>query len=407
MIIEAIKTSFKVLTTNKLRTILTMLGIVIGIFSISMIFSISTGTRKSMRDAFDKFQVDTISTYIHEISPIDRELLEREMEELVENESSIITMTKYSFIEFKEYEYALSVYYYDKSDYGHGYNLAIDENYQTVSGEEFKMIKMKSGKFLSSKDIASNMPYVVLREDVAEKLYGTSDVIGKKAIVNNYEFEIIGIMNWGDDSDVPNMVIPYYALNGSFKSGDPSYVFKIDNPKNVKEIEGKLNKTFGQYINPEAYSVSSIDNTDILKESESIINLVELVFVGIAGLSIVVGGIGIMNIMLVSVSERIKETGVRIALGARNIDIIIQFLIEGIMITLFSGIIGLGLAYLVTIVGNGFLEEMGDEFMLRLLIDFKTCIYIVIFCGVLGIVFGIYPAIKAGKLDPVEALKYE
>ncbi len=251
------------------------------------------------------------------------------------------------------------------------------------------------------------MPYVVLREDVAEKLYGTSDVIGKKAIVNNYEFEIIGIMNWGDDSDVPNMVIPYYALNGSFKSGDPSYVFKIDNPKNVKEIEGKLNKTFGQYINPEAYSVSSIDNTDILKESESIINLVELVFVGIAGLSIVVGGIGIMNIMLVSVSERIKETGVRIALGARNIDIIIQFLIEGIMITLFSGIIGLGLAYLVTIVGNGFLEEMGDEFMLRLLIDFKTCIYIVIFCGVLGIVFGIYPAIKAGKLDPVEALKYE
>ncbi len=408
MIIEAIKTSFKVLTTNKLRTILTMLGIVIGIFSISMIFSISNGTRKFMYEEFQKFQVDSISAYIHEISDIERKELEREMGKLVKEEPKIIAMSKYTSFYFKEYDYALSVYYYDRDGYPSGYNYAIDENYMNIYKENMETIVIKDGRFLTEKDISSNMPYIVIREDVAEKLLGTNkDIIGKKITVNNYEYEIIGVTKWGEDYDVPNVVIPYSNFSPEFRTSDPSYEFKIDDASNVKEIEGKLNKLFGSYINPECYNVGSMDNSDILKESESMINLIELVFVGIAGLSILVGGIGIMNIMLVSVSERIKETGVRIALGARNIDIIIQFLIEGIMITLFSGIIGLALAYITTIIGNSFLVDLGDEFMIRLLIDFKTCIYIVIFCGVLGIVFGIYPAIKAGKLDPVEALKYE
>ena len=186
----------------------------------------------------------------------------------------------------------------------------------------------------------------------------------------------------------------------------PAYSIKVNNPDDIPEIKGVLNNIFSEYVIGDKYAVDSADLEEALKEINSAMNLIELVFVGIASLSIIVGGIGIMNIMLVSVSERIKETGVRIALGARNIDIIIQFLIEGIMIMIFSGIIGLALAYLVTIVANNIIAANTD-YPFKLIINFMTCIYIVIFCGVLGIVFGIYPAIKAGKLDPVEALKYE
>ena len=130
-----------------------------------------------------------------------------------------------------------------------------------------------------------------------------------------------------------------------------------------------------------------------------------MVFAGIAGLSIVVGGIGIMNIMLVSVSERIKETGIRMALGAKNRDIIIQFLIEGIMITILSGIIGIMLASGATSIINLIVASFDYEF--TLIINFMTMVKIIFFCGIIGIIFGIYPAIKAGRLDPVEALKYE
>ena len=105
MIIEAIKTSFKVLTTNKLRTILTMLGIVIGIFSVSIIFAISTGTKKSMKDSFKSLEDDMIPTTIHKISSIERELLEKDLKKFVEEDDKVVTMTKFTNINFKEYEY--------------------------------------------------------------------------------------------------------------------------------------------------------------------------------------------------------------------------------------------------------------------------------------------------------------
>ena len=112
-----------------------------------------------------------------------------------------------------------------------------------------------------------------------------------------------------------------------------------------------------------------------------------------------------MNIILVSVGERIKETGIRMALGARNIDIILQFLIEGIMITIFSGIIGIILANLATGGINILFSNLEYDF--KLILDITSMLKIIFFCGVIGIIFGIYPAIKAGRLDPVEALKYE
>ena len=407
MIIEAIKTSFKVLTTNKLRTILTMLGIVIGIFSISIIFAISNGTKKSMKDSLEDIEKDNIYCYVGGVSSIERDLIENDIFNYVKDNPKIKAISLSQGFGYKEYESILSSINYDNPFFNTGINTAIDENYTIVNTDATKKLKVKYGKFFERKDLATKMPYVVMREDVAEKVFGTSKAVGKHTTINNVEFEVIGILEWGRDEDVPNTIISYYFLEEDFKmENTPAYSIKVNNPDDIPEIKGVLNNIFSEYVIGDKYAVDSADLEEALKEINSAMNLIELVFVGIASLSIIVGGIGIMNIMLVSVSERIKETGVRIALGARNIDIIIQFLIEGIMIMIFSGIIGLALAYLVTLIANNIIAANTD-YPFKLIIDFMTCIYIVIFCGVLGIVFGIYPAIKAGKLDPVEALKYE
>ena len=160
-----------------------------------------------------------------------------------------------------------------------------------------------------------------------------------------------------------------------------------------------------EYYSADEYMIYSEDLEEMMDSLGSMIDIIEMVFAGIAGLSIVVGGIGIMNIMLVSVSERIKETGIRMALGAKNRDIIIQFLIEGIMITILSGIIGIMLASGATSIINLIVASFDYEF--TLIINFMTMVKIILFCGIIGLIFGIYPAIKAGRLDPVEALKYE
>ena len=171
--------------------------------------------------------------------------------------------------------------------------------------------------------------------------------------------------------------------------------------QNVFYIKNVLN----EYLKESDYYIQDY-YASIIEQSTTILDIISLVFLGIASLSILVGGIGIMNIMLVSVNERIKEIGIRIALGAKGYHILIQFLMEGIFLTLFSGIIGIVLAILATNGANSFMIANNyTSFTLK--VNLGVMMNTILFCGIIGIVFGIYPAKKASKMNPVEALRYE
>ena len=279
--------------------------------------------------------------------------------------------------------------------------LGIDENFIEINKLEKTLI---DGRLLSKKDIISNMEYAVINENLAKILYGRTNIVGEILNINNYEFEIIGIINTDESEHDIGILIPYNFIKNYLSNDSTVYQLLVDKD-NKKEIEKDLKNILNEYISSENYELFSMNLEEYMESFNSVIEIIELVFMGIASLSIIVGGIGIMNIMLVSVSERIKETGIRMALGARNIDIILQFLIEGIMITIFSGIIGIILATLAT--GGINILFSNFEYDFKLILDITSMIKIILFCGIIGIIFGIYPAIKAGKLDPVEALKYE
>lgn len=395
MILESIKTVFKVFKTNKMRTFLTMLGMIIGIFSITIILSLSDSTKKSMSDSISMYYEESIYLNYYTENYIENTLIYNDLEEYIKNKKIKHTKSSLFYPEdiIRTIESNNSNYYTDF--------LGIDENFIEINKLEKTLI---DGRLLSKKDIISNMEYAVINENLAKILYGRTNIVGEILNINNYEFEIIGIINTDESEHDIGILIPYNFTKNYLSNDSTIYQLLVDKD-NKKEIEKDLKNILNEYISSENYELFSMNLEEYMESFNSVIEIIELVFMGIASLSIIVGGIGIMNIMLVSVSERIKETGIRMALGARNIDIILQFLIEGIMITIFSGIIGIILASLAT--GGINLLFSNYEYDFKLVLDITSMIKIILFCGIIGIIFGIYPAIKAGKLDPVEALKYE
>lgn len=402
MILESIKTVLKVFKTNKMRTFLTMLGMIIGIFSITIIFSLSDSTKQVMSDSLSLVSEESIYLNYDAIDYIQNNLIETDLKEYFKknNIKYSVSSSFYSFGLANSLENSNENEEYYLPEF-----LSVDENYFDKTEIDKSLIY---GRILNKKDIINKMPYIIIREDIAQKIYGKSNVVGEILNIDNHELEIIGVYHY-NESDYSEygyigMYISYYYAKDYMDTSNN--IYNIYSTKETKEqLKKELKDIMNNYLKTEEYYIYSDDINEMMDGMNNMIDIVEIVFAGIAGLSIIVGGIGIMNIMLVSVSERIKETGIRMALGARNKDIIAQFLIEGIMITVLSGLIGIILASITTSLINVLITS--SEYDFKLIINFMTMVKIILFCGIIGIIFGIYPAIKAGKLNPVEALKYE
>ncbi len=411
MIWESIKIVLKELRLNKMRTFLTMLGIIVGIFSITIIFALSTATKDFMNNALSSISTELTVFDIHDVNSIESDLIDKDLSEYYKTSSMVNKMGKATTFLYDEYDKILEVVNAQEEWSNPGLYMGVDENYFDLNSSIISAKNLIDGRLLSKKDIISRMPYIVLREDTAMNIFGRVNVVGEMVNINNSEFEVIGVLQYDENGlfsgEIANVYVSYYYAKSYMKTnGSIMYYFSAKKNEYTSDIKTQVKRILNEYISSDNYYIYSTDMDMLMGEVESIVGIIELVFTGIASLSILVGGIGIMNIMLVSVSERIKETGIRMVLGARSRDIIFQFLIEGIMLTLFSGIIGIVMAWLVTSGANTLIREYTTyDFVLS--VDILTVIKIIVFCGVIGIVFGFYPAIKAGRLDPVEALKYE
>ncbi len=289
-------------------------------------------------------------------------------------------------------------------------------------GENYLMVRawdIEFGGFFTNRDIESAAKVCVIGRSIARKLFQTTNPLGKVIRVRNIPFRVIGVLEekgagmTGDDQD-DIVLLPYTTvqkrLSGSmFKEVHAIVVSaktkeQIDESKNQIEqlLRDRHNILPGQKADFEVHSSEEIASTVGM-----VTGTMTALLAAIAGISLLVGGVGIMNIMLVSVTERTREIGIRMAVGARGRDILRQFLIESVILSLIGGLIGVSLGYGASIGIITLINRISPGANWPIEISFPAAIIALIFASMVGMFFGFYPARQASKLDPIDALRYE
>lgn len=287
----------------------------------------------------------------------------------------------------------------------------VSGDYLEVDGGE-----VAKGRFFSNSEGKSSVKVAVLGNVVSEELFGANDPIGQTIKIRKTVFEVIGVMKKRGTVAFQNyddlIIIPNKTLRKNILGIDYLNVIRVavDKEENIPETSEALNYFLRQRHDIGDQSGDSDDfdirnSADAMEIIETFTNALKLFLAAMAAMSLVVGGIGIMNIMLMRVNERTREIGLRKAIGASNIKITWQFLIETAAITLFGGIIGVGLGIFISFIVSVVIKNLGYswDFIVSLL-----SVFISLFVSALiGLIFGLYPARKAAKMEPVEALRYE
>jgi putative ABC transport system permease protein len=280
----------------------------------------------------------------------------------------------------------------------------------TENGRELYNMDVEEGKFYSRSDVSNSLSVAVIGQTIVTKLFGNINPVGKIIKIDGQNFKVIGTLEtrgtdtFGNDQDDVISIPVTTAQNKLY--GLDSYnmilaqsVSERDIDAASEEIESILRRH--RNIKPgESVDFSVRNQTQILDIISTITGIFTVVIAGIAGISLLVGGIGIMNIMMVSVTERTREIGIRKAIGAKNRDILIQFLVESIVLSVTGGIFGIVFAVIVS-------EILSTFTVLDTSITWVPIVIALSFSTIIGLFFGIYPAMRAARLNPIDALRYE
>lgn len=414
MLKENIIIALNSIKANKLRAILTMLGIIIGIGSVIAIVTIGDSIAAGVNKEMQKFGVRNVEIYVSA----------KNMDESGQN-NDVRAMSENDMISEK------MIHEFQKTFKSKLESLTIEETIgqDTIKNKKYKSIinvigtneqyltfnklKLVSGHFLEEKDIEKGSNHVVVSDKFAKDLYGTNEVaLGKvveidinKRITN---FIIVGVYQLEasqhiDKNTPTNALIPYST---AFKLSRKPMVFQTiktcpTQGLDVKKFQVEATTFLSSYYTKnDTYDVTTFGMSSMIKSENDMMNKLKLGISAIAAISLLVGGIGIMNIMMVSVTERTKEIGIRMALGAKGSTIRSQFIIESIFVSGIGGIIGIVLGMIVGSIGSKMMGYPATP-------SIQAAIIAVTFSMMIGIFFGYYSANKASKLDPIEALRYE
>lgn len=399
-LLENFKMALDSIRSNKMRSFLTMLGIIIGISSVITILSLGAGGKNTITGEFEKIGASTLSIKIdpQKASNSDYFTLE-DVRTLIERGSSI----KYVSPGANKQGNATSQ---SKSKRAVITGGSVDLKY-------IQNTEILYGRFFNEREYAEGKPVIVIDEIAAKDLFGYIDVVGKSINLGNRtsskKVEIIGVskssdLMFGGNENMPVFVMTPITFLMQLYPND----FVIDNITISATSKEKIEQAGNEALNilesrhgnrgREVYKAENL-----MKQLDQINQVMDIftAFIGaVAAISLLVGGIGVMNIMLVSVTERTREIGIRKAIGATTNAILLQFLTESVIISLMGGIIGM----ILGIVGA---SVIGSFAKITPSVSFKDVIMVIIFSSAVGIFFGIYPARKAAKLNPIDALRYE
>lgn len=400
-----LKIASKAILLNKTRTFLTMLGIIIGVASVIAMLAIGQGSKESIRKS-----ISSMGTNMLTVRP-GAEMMGGVRVDQSEMQS--LKMSDYEAIKSQ----AKAVNYISPLVNGSGQSIAGSNNWPTsiygVSPEyiSIRQWEVDKGTMFGNDEITSYAKVAVIGQTIQKNLFPNGeDPIGKMIRFKNIPFKVIGILSkkgentFGQDQD-DIILAPYTAVQKRILAQDylqsivASAISEDKAEDATKEITSILRKTHNlQDSDDNDFNVFSQE--ELISTFSSTSQMLTILLVAIASISLLVGGIGIMNIMYVSVKERTKEIGLRMALGARGIDILLQFLIESIMISLTGGILGVIIGLVSTYVINKLANWPVSITLFSIIISFLVC-------TVTGVFFGWYPARKAAAADPINALRYE
>lgn len=397
MILQIFKIAFRALLSNKVRSFLTMLGIIIGVTSVILMISIGDGLKVSITNQLSNFGSDQIYVMPGNISGGEGPGMT--INKLNFNDAQIITdevnTVSYSTAVIEQYS---NVKY--KSKISKRVDIiATNSIYQQIATD-----KVVEGRFFSENENKSGLAVAVIGPSTAKDLFLNANSIGKQIIIYDTKFTIIGRLESKGSMlgiDIDKRV--YIPLNiGKRVSG-------AKNPTSIM-VKAKLNSDIdlvGKRVSRALRKIHKSDEFTVMTQEQTldtvnqILGILQAGLSGIAAISLLVGGIGIMNIMLVSVAERTREIGLRKAVGAKPRHILSQFLIEAIVLSLIGGIIGIILGKLGGMAIHAFIPSLDPNITIR------TILLASGFSIIVGVIFGVAPAYRASKLDPIEALRYE
>ncbi len=395
--------ALKSIWTNKVRSFLTTLGVIIGVSSVVMLIAIGKGLEAYITDQFESLGSNNV--YI-----IPGDIFNENGGLSPQKQRIALLNLNFTYRDFQNVSKLRE--FVDKTTY---YNIKSDDiSFQNKSKSasilgtthdyhQVRTTKIKSGQFFNKKEALSGEKVVVLGFKIAEELFGQADAIGKNIKLGNQAFKIVGVAaeigggSFGGPSFDTYAYIPFKTMSRVYNDKTISQILvKIKSKNNIADAIHAIKKEMGKNYKDDEFSV--VDQTEILDVINNIIGILTIGLGGIAAISLLVGGIGIMNIMLVSVTERTKEIGLRKALGATPKQILLQFLIEAAILSIFGGLTGLILAFGGSILIQPFFPAKITWDAVTLAFGVSTCV---------GLIFGAAPADKASKLSPIEALRYE
>ena len=391
MIKQSMKMAWKSIVSNKMRSFLTMLGIIIGVMSLVVLVSVAGGTSESVSDQIASMGSNMLTVTINDDkgTPVKLDDIEKLTKKKAIAEAAPVAKSSVT----------ASSTYSDETATIYG---------TTGSYADIQELELYTGRFLKMTDVENHTNVAVINAGLAINVMGRMDVVGETINLDGMEYQIIGVLA-ADENDTTTTenyeaYIPYTSLirlTDDVSTDITSFCVSATSEKSMDTAENTVTDMLMERFGQDEDAFTVINQSTVMETMENVNQTMQIMLGGIAAISLLVGGIGIMNIMLVSVTERTREIGIRKAIGAGRGVIMMQFLIEALMLSM----IGCGLGILFSWIIILLLSNVGDSDVTYQM-SMKVVGIAVIFSLFIGVIFGIYPANKAAKKKPVDALRY-